>query len=80
MNAEISPNILENTPNDPIVHMILFIYSMETSLPQEINLASIMRNQDAVITLGPYAFALGEINNAANQTRTDLKLPDESNY
>ena len=66
MNVEISPNILENTPNDPIVQMVLFIYSMETSLPNEINLASIMRNQDAVITLGPYAFALGEINNAAN--------------
>lgn len=80
MNVEISPNILENTPNDPIVQMVLFIYSMETSLPNEINLASIMRNQDTVITLGPYAFALGEINNAANQTRTDLKLPDESNY
>ena len=46
--------------------MILFIYSMETFLPYEINQASVLRNQDAVITLGPYAFVLGEINNAAN--------------
>lgn len=66
MNVEISPNILENTPNDPACQLILFIYSMETFLPEEINKASINRNQDSVISLGPFAFALGEINNAAN--------------
>lgn len=80
MNIEISPQTLESTPNDPIVSMILFIYSMETFLPYEINQASVMRNQDAVITLGPFTFTLGEINNAANQNRTDTKITDETNY
>ena len=80
MNQEIQSTTLENSPNDPVVQTILFIYSMETFLPQEINQASIMRNQDAVITLGPFAFALGEINNASNQKRSDIKIPDESNY
>lgn len=80
MNTEISPTTLEATPNDPIVQMILFIYSMETFLPEEINKASTTRNHDAVITLGPFAFVLGEINNAANQKRTDMKQHDESSY
>ena len=67
MNHEILADTLENSPTDPIVQTLLYIYSMETFLPQEINHASINRNQDAVITLGPFAFALGEINNASNQ-------------
>lgn len=44
MNVEIQSTTLENSPNDPVVQTLLFIYSMETFLPQEINLASIMRN------------------------------------
>jgi hypothetical protein len=44
MNVEISPTVLESTPTDPIVAMILFIYSMETFLPYEINHASVLRN------------------------------------
>ena len=44
MNVEIQSNTLENSPNDQIVTTLLFIYSMETFLPQEINQASIMRN------------------------------------
>ena len=45
-------------PDNPLPQMILYIYSMETFLYNEINKASRNKDKSKISTLGPYSFAL----------------------
>lgn len=57
---------------DPLTSVILYIYSMETFLPQLIDDASWNRDETRIDTLGPFVLALHEIVYRANNKRHDV--------
>ena len=70
MDIEIDQSVFRNA-NDNISKVLLYIHSMETFLPEALNLASSRKDKSKIPTLGPYALALGCILDKAEVTRTD---------
>jgi hypothetical protein len=48
-------------PNSQILKGLMIIYSMETFLPFELNIAERTKDESKIISLGPFAKALNEI-------------------
>lgn len=48
-------------PESSITKSILFMYSMETFLPYNLNLAEREKDSSKILTFGPFAYALFEI-------------------
>jgi hypothetical protein len=48
-------------PERPLTKLILFLYSMETYLYNQINLGSRIKDKTKIQTLGPYSFVLSWI-------------------
>ena len=53
---------------------MLYIYSMETVLPESIDRASRIKDESTLPTLGPYVLALVHILSGANRERKGLKV------
>lgn len=56
-------------PKSKVTKLVLFLYSMETFIPYELNRASREQDQSKVHTLGPFACLLKFIIESANANR-----------
>ena len=54
-------------PSDPITSVLIYMYSMDTFIPIELNKASRMKDLTKVETLGPFAAVLNHIVIGANK-------------
>lgn len=63
-----------------MVEIILYIYSMETILPQAIERASKLKDESALPTLGPYVLVLVHILSGANRGRKGLRIKPNSQF
>ena len=70
MEIEIDQSVFRNA-NDNITKVLLYIHSMETFVPEALNLASSRRDESKIDNLGPYALALGCILDKAEVSRPD---------
>lgn len=70
----LTADILQNRPEHPVVQTILYIYSMETVLPESIDRASRIKDESTLPTLGPFVLALVHILSGANRDRKNLKV------
>ena len=70
MIIEIDQSVFRSSESE-ITKLLLYIHSMETFIPESINLGSAGRDQSKVSTLGPYALALGCILDKAEVSRRD---------
>lgn len=73
MKKPLTTKILSN-PDHNIVKILLYIYSMQSFVFKEINLASRNKDHTKIKFYGPLASALGYVIHAANQ-RKKVKLP-----
>lgn len=61
-------------PDHPICGLILYIWTLETFLYREVNQASKYADKTKILTLGPYAYALGYCVGSAARKRKDIKV------
>ena len=73
-DISVTADILQNRPEHPVVKTLLYIYSMETVLPESIDRASRIKDESTLPTLGPYVLALVHILSGANRERKGLKI------
>ena len=69
-DKEINQHTLGN-PYDPLVVSIMYLYSLETFLPHELNKASETHDISKIDTLGPFAAVLNHIMISTNFQRDD---------
>lgn len=77
-DSPMTQEILQNKPDHPVVQTVLYIYSMETILPQAIERASKLKDESALPTLGPYVLVLVHILSGANRGRKNLRIKPNS--
>lgn len=68
MDIEIDQSVFRNAKEN-ITKVLLYIHSMETFIPEALNMASSRRDQSKIDNLGPYALALGCILDKAEVSR-----------
>ena len=60
LDQEIDQQVL-NDPSHPVTIAIVYLYSMETFLPQRLNRASRNKDINMIDTLGPFASVMNQI-------------------
>ena len=70
LDEEINPETLHD-PKNKIVQAILFIYSLDTFLPQTINIVNREQDFHFVNSLGPFVILMRTILNGAQAERID---------
>ena len=70
-------NVLRN-PDSQISKGLMIIYSMETFLPFELNIAERTKDECKIISLGPFAKALNEITWQAQSNKQNNKNLSET--
>ena len=70
MYIEIDQSVFRN-PEDTITKLLIYIHSMETFIPEALNLASSAQNRTYVDSLGPFALAFGCILDKSEVNRKD---------
>lgn len=68
-NEPIPAAQLHYLPYHPLTKCVLYIYEMECSIRYAVNHATKIQDDDAIMTLGPYAQALKAIMATANYER-----------
>ena len=76
LGEELDFKSLWKQPSHPINQTILYIYSLETFIPQRLNTASRDRDQSLVESMGAFALALKTIVYGANKHRKDAITKD----
>ena len=65
----LSMKILNFSPEHPVTQTIMYIYSMETFLPQAIKRANAYKDHSKIKSLGPFAMYLAEVIYIAQRAR-----------
>lgn len=73
LDKPLTSKILSN-PDHKIVKLILFIYSMESFVYQDLNRASRLKDQSKIKFYGAFAAALSFILYSASKNRTDIEV------
>ena len=73
LDAPIDKAILSD-PTNPLVILILYIYSMESFIFPVINQASRTGDKSKIKNLGPYTLCLSEIIHSAAEERKDIQI------
>lgn len=79
INKPLTPRILSN-PNHPITKHILYLYSMECFIYNDLNKACRDQNSDEIEYYGAFAAALSFILNSANRNRKDKLCGQQTLY
>lgn len=70
MEIEIDQSVFRNA-KDQITQTLLYIHSMESFIPESLNMASSIQDETKIDSMGPYALAFGCILDKAEVSKPD---------